>query len=208
MINIVYIRYYLIRQEKWRTIENFLTIVEQTQRYSISVTSCTSFRIAAIGVEMFASEPSPRNSVSLQRGVQTVDNEIARIEISFYRPRMQADGKQKESICIRFRTQRSAHNFSFRSSQVQLGWKLANLSLISALLHPSALNFSKDTCVLYECPDFDLRRSEQSYSAYDYYSSYAMPRRKELNNYFLYWKETCIAIEWKFWAIRSSLIIR
>ncbi|BES89271.1 CLECT [Nesidiocoris tenuis] len=47
-----------------------------------------------------------------------------------------------------------------------------------ALLHPSALNFSKDTCVLYECPDFDLRRSEQSYSAYDYYSSYAMPRPK------------------------------
>uniref|UniRef100_A0A146L2F6 Secretory phospholipase A2 receptor n=1 Tax=Lygus hesperus TaxID=30085 RepID=A0A146L2F6_LYGHE len=47
-----------------------------------------------------------------------------------------------------------------------------------ALLHPVALNFNKETCIIYECPEFSIRQSEQANSVYDYYSSYARPSPK------------------------------
>lgn len=79
------------------------------------------------------------------------------------------------------------------------------LSLLPALLHPAALNFSKETCVLYECPEFGIRKSEQGSSVYDYYSAYARPARKFLPlNHFIAYKLIISDYSFVWWPVLAK----
>ncbi|KAK9510043.1 hypothetical protein O3M35_004916 [Rhynocoris fuscipes] len=43
------------------------------------------------------------------------------------------------------------------------------------LLHPISQNFSGETCLVYDCPEFDVQLSLNTNALYDYYSAYARP---------------------------------